>query len=179
MTSYAVLLGSDKIVGTNGVLSVEQDGKMLEFFRVREVFSPDRPGSGLSIDADLKDTDGTSGIKLSNNNPVVMGMGLRAESTDTQVLVTREDGTVIFRAEQVEPDLSFRPAAGPLKDFFEQNPVGAVIRITGRFYAGSHLIKADARTTPTVDQVGDSRFEGLNAPAAGRGLRLTPFGFSL
>jgi hypothetical protein len=68
---------------------------------------------------------------------------------------------------------------GPLKDFFEQNPVGAVIRITGRFYAGSHLIMSDAQAAPTEARFEDSRIEVQNPSAAGRGLRLTPFGFSL
>jgi hypothetical protein len=179
MTSYAVLLGNDKIIGTNGVLAVEQDGKMLEFFRVRDVCSPARPGSGLAVDAHVKDTDGTSEIRLANNNPVVMGAGLRVQSSDTQLLVTRPDGTVVFRAEQVEPDPSFRPAAGPLQDFFEQNPVEAVIRITGAFYAGSHLIQSEGGAVPADARLEDSRFGRQNASAAGRGLRLTPFGFSL
>jgi hypothetical protein len=179
MTSYAVLLGADKLIGTNGVLSLEQDGKMLEFFRVRDVFSPGRTGSALAVDADIKDTDGTSAIKLTNNNPVVMGAGLRIQSSDTQLLVTRADGTVVFKAEQVEPDPSFRPAGGPLKDFFEQNPVEAVIRITGKFYAGSHLLKSDAGPVPAVAWTEDTQFETQNAPVALSGLRLTPFGFSL
>ena len=179
MTSYAVLLGTDKLIGTNGVLSVEQDGKRLEFFRIREVFNPANAGSALAIDADIKDTDGTSEIKLAHNNPVVVGTGLRVQSTDTQLLVTREDGTVVFKAEQVEPDQSFRPAAGPLKDFFEQNPVGAVIRITGNFYAGSRLVKSDAQGVATGAPLVNASFETLNANPAGRGLRLTPFGFSL
>ncbi|MBW4641375.1 MAG: hypothetical protein KME05_24805 [Gloeocapsa sp. UFS-A4-WI-NPMV-4B04] len=178
MNSYAVLLGTDKLIGTNGVLSLEQNGKSLEFFRIRDVFSQARPGSALTIDADIKDTDGTSEIKLANNAPVVIGAGLRVQSSDTQLLVARDDGTVVFKAEQVEPDQSFRPATGPLKDFFEQNPVGAVIRITGNFYAGSHLIKSDARVDPTDVPFGNVRFETLNASAAESGLRLTPFGFS-
>ncbi len=174
MTSYAVLLGAHTIIGTNGVLSLEQDGKLLEFFRVRDVCSPGRTGSVLAIDTNIKDTDGTSEIKLANNNPVVLGKGIRVKSSETQVLVSREDGTLIFKAEQVQPDQSFRPVAGPLKDFFEQNPVGAVIHITGEFYAGSHLVTPDARVTPT-----NARTETQNPSAAARGLRLTPFGFSL
>ncbi|HEX8532479.1 MAG TPA: hypothetical protein VF646_20730, partial [Cytophagales bacterium] len=148
MTSYAVLLGAHTIIGTNGVLSLEQDGKLLEFFRVREVWSPGRTGSVLTIDANIRDTDGTSEIKLAHNNPVVLGKGIRVESSETQIVVSREDGTLIFKAEQVAPDQSFRPVAGPLKDFFEQNPVGAVIHITGTFYAGSHLVKSDVGVSP-------------------------------
>lgn len=179
MTSYAVLLGRDKLIGTNGVLAVEQDGKMLEFFRVREVYTPAQPGSGLAVDVHIKDTDGTSEIQLAHNNPVVMGAGLRVQSSNTGLLVTRPDGTVVFNAEQVEPDPSFRPTAGPLKDFFEQNPVGAVIRITGAFYAGSHLIQSDGEDAPADAWAEDSRFGTQNGSAAGHGLRLTPFGFSL
>ncbi len=174
MTSYAVLLGAHTIIGTNGVLSLEQDGKVLEFFRVREVCSPGRTGSVLAVDINIKDTDGTSEIKLANNNPVVLGKGIRVTCSETQVLVIREDGTLIFKAEQVAPDQSFRPGDGPLKDFFEQNPVGAVIRITGEFYAGSHLVKSDAGGTPA-----NARSGTQNPSAAARELRLTPFGFSL
>lgn len=58
--SYAGLLGADKIIGTSGVLAVEQDGKMIEFFRVRSRFRPQQEGSGLSFDLDVKDTNGKS-----------------------------------------------------------------------------------------------------------------------
>ncbi len=133
-----------------------------------------RTGSVLAIDANIKDTDGTSEIKLASNSPVVLGKGIRVKSSETQVLVSREDGTVIFKAEQVQPDQSFRPVAGPLKDFFEKNPVGAVIHITGEFYAGSQLVNSAAGVTPT-----NARFATQNPSAPARGLRLTPFGFSL
>lgn len=63
------------------------------------------------------------GPALANNNPVVLGKGIRVESNETQLMVSREDGTLIFKAEQLQPDQSFRPSDGPLKDFFEQNPV--------------------------------------------------------
>ncbi len=88
MTDCAVILGSDKLIGTHGTLSVEKDGKTIEFLRVREVSKPNREGSFLAVDVDIKDKDGRREIKLAKNNPVVMGIGLKVSSSKKQILIT-------------------------------------------------------------------------------------------
>jgi hypothetical protein len=174
MMSYAVLLGADKIIGTHGVLAVEQDGKTLEFFRVRSIFRPQEEGSALSFDLNVKDTDGERDIKLANGNPVVMGMGIKVDRQPRQTLVTRADGSLIVKIEQLEPDAYFRPTGGPLQAFFAEHPVEAVIRITGDFYAGTHRVQAALGASPA----GGDMLHGAIVAVTPGDLRLTPFGFS-
>lgn len=146
---------------------------MLEFFRVRSLFRPQQTGSGLSFDLDVKDTDAERAVKLTDGNPVVMGIGVKVDRQPGHTLVTRADGSLIVKVEQLEPDASFRPVSGPLQAFFAQHPVEAVIRITGEFYAGKHRIRAVAGAAPA----GGMLREAIPA-APSDGLRLTPFGFS-
>lgn len=61
---YVIMLGSNMFVGTNGIFTVEIDGKVKEFFRIREIFRERSEGSYLTVDCDIKDLDNEREIKL-------------------------------------------------------------------------------------------------------------------
>ena len=58
------MLGSDLFYGTNGVLTVQIDNKVVEFFRIREIYRVRSEGSFLAVDCDIKDKDNIREIKL-------------------------------------------------------------------------------------------------------------------
>lgn len=151
--NYLVMLGSDMFYGTNGVLTVQIGNKIVEFFKVREIYNVRSDGSYLSIDCDIKDNDNVREVKLFKNKPVVKNEKIEAYYGLKETVVKREDESIIIKIEQIELkgiSLSdFEPVKKILsgypihmKDILLQKLVSikidAVIKITGDFYAGKH-----------------------------------------
>lgn len=172
---YVVLLGSDKFIGTSGIISVEKNGKLTEFIRVREIFRVRSEGSYLAVDVDIKDKDGQREIKLFKNNPVAGGEGLDVEVDKKHTLVTREDGSTVIKIEQLEV-ASVIPSTSPsfLLEAMKEFEVEAAIRITGEFYAGPYLLQVDERQV----KIGNITLMG-NTKIGSRGILLTEMGFAM
>ena len=77
---YAIMLGSNMFIGTNGVFTVEINGKLKEFFKVREIFRERSEGSYLTVDCDIKDSENKREVKLFKSRPVVVDKKIQIES---------------------------------------------------------------------------------------------------
>ena len=171
---YAIMLGSNMFVGTNGVFTVEIDGRLKEFFRVREIFRERSEGSYLTVDCDIKDSDNEREIKLFKSRPVAGNNRIEIESNKTHLVAKRPDGSLIIKVEQIENDNPTLPKSGPISNLLKQNPVDAILRITGKFYAGNFKVNIDNENM----QIGGITLGGNLAVGTG-GMRITPMGFSM
>lgn len=173
MEKVAIVLGSNMFIGDSCVLTVEIDGKLVEFFRVREIFRELSPGSYLTVDCDIKDKDNKREIKLFKSKPVAEGVGVKVEYTKKLTNVTREDGSTIIKIEQVENTDSTLPQDGPVYEKLKNEKFDSILRITGDFYAGSFKIKLDNQSLI----VNTNTFRG-NLKEGKGGIRLTSMGFA-
>jgi hypothetical protein len=174
---YAVALGSDMFVGANGILSVESGGEEVDFFRIREIYRVRSEGSYLTVDTDIKDKDGQREIKLFKNRPVAEGEDITVEYSREQTLVTRADGSTIIKVEQIDPNDPMLPSNGPVRDFLDKNPIDAIIRITGEFYAGDCLLTIGEKKTFIKSGMMEIEING-NLSVGTSGIRLSNIGFS-
>ena len=140
---YAIMLGSNVFIGTNGVFTVEINGKLKEFFKVREIFRERSEGSYLTIDCDIKDSDNKREVKLFKSHPVVADENIQIEIDKKILIAKRLDGSLIIKFEQIENDNPTLPKSGPIPERLKTNPVDAILRITGNFYAGDFKVNID------------------------------------
>lgn len=170
---FAIALGSNLFIGTNGILTVEIDGNLVDFFRVRELFRVRSDGSYLAIDCDVKDKENNREIKLAKSKPVVKLNNLKVVCDKKITQVTREDESTVIKIEQVESKDSTLPQDGPVHDMLWNGEFDSVIRITGEFYAGPYKLTIDNKSL----KVGGVTLEGNLSVGTG-GLRLTSMGLS-
>jgi hypothetical protein len=174
MEKYAIVFGSDMYIGTNGILTVQIDGKLVEFFRIREIFRERSSGSYLTVDCDIKDKDNVREVKLAKSRPVVQSDIITVHYDHKETHVKRDDGSTVIRIDQIEKDDPTLPQTGPVHDALFKESFDAIIRITGEFYAGQHKLIVDNETL----KVGGITIWG-NLKIGTGGLHLTDMGFSM
>ena len=187
--NYIVFFGSDIICGTNGVLNVQIDNKIVNFFRIREIYRISSEGSHLAVDCDIKDGNNIREVKLFKSKPVVQNENIQVFLNQKTTIVTRDNGIEIIKIEQIELDnssiLDFEPfkkvlsghpssSVALIKQTMNEIKINAVIKITGDFYAGEYHL-----------EIGDdySLINGLkiggNIKFKNCGITLTKNGFSI
>ena len=171
---YAIMLGSNMFIGTNGVFSVEINGNLKEFFKVREIFRERSEGSYLTVDCDIKDSDNKREVKLFKSRPVVVDENIQIESNKKNLIAKRLDGSLIIKIEQIENDNPTLPKSGPIPELLEKNPVDAILRITGNFYAGNFKVDIDDDNMQ-IDRIN----LGGNLCVGTGGMQITKMGFTM
>lgn len=174
MEKYAIVLGSDMYIGTNGILTVEIGGKMIEFFKVREIYRVRSAGSYLAIDCDIKDNENNREVKLDKSKPVVTSEKIKVHYDHKVTHVKRVDDTTVIKIEQIESSDPSLPQSGPVSDALKRESFDAIIRITGDFYAGPFRLKVDEKAL----KVGGVISTG-NLMIRTGGLRLTAMEFTM
>ncbi|MEW6252429.1 MAG: hypothetical protein AB1716_17460, partial [Planctomycetota bacterium] len=96
---FAVILGRDLNVGTNGILNVETDKGNVEFFRVREIHRQRSGGSYPVVDCDVHDASGTREIKLAKSRPVARSVEIDVTTDKGLTVALRQDGSVVIKVE--------------------------------------------------------------------------------
>ncbi|SRX75775.1 hypothetical protein [Aequorivita antarctica] len=171
---YAIMLGSNMFIGTNGVFTVEINGKLKEFFKVREIFRERSEGSYLAVDCDIKDFENKREVKLFKSKPVVADENIQIESDKKNLIAKRSDGSLIIKIEQIESDNPTLPKSGPIPELLKTNQVDAILRITGNFYAGDFKVNIDNENM----NIGGVTLGGNLSVGTG-GMRITQMGFSM
>ena len=170
--TFGIVLGSDLRVGYSGILTVETDTGLKEFFRVREIDRARALGSYIVVDCDVKDGKDRREVKLFKSKPVLAGPGVSVQCEPGYTQATRKDGSLIIRVEELPPTDPSLPQGPPVSAALAS--VDGILRITGDFYAGSHHVIA----TTTHTQIGGFILVG-NVSIGTGGLRLTNNGFAL
>lgn len=175
---YGVLLGSNLLVGTSGVITVvEDDGSQKEFFRIRELHRVRSEGAYIVVDCDIKDAEGNREIKLAKSRPVVVDPEVSVDYTKEATTVLRTDGSVVIRIELLSPDDESIPPLGPpmMRPLIAQKlrEMDGLVRITGSFYAGSRHLELDNEQM----RIGGALFVG-NVSMNSGGIRIGARGVS-
>lgn len=170
--SYAIMLGSNMFIGTNGIMSVEVNNRSKEFFRIREIYRVRSEGSYLVVDCDIKDNDGVREVKLAKSNPVAADENVRVEGNKQYVIASRPNGSVIVKVEQIEPNDPSLPVNGPVRNALDSGGIDAILRITGDFFAGGNHL----RITNSSMVINTNTIAGFLSIGTG-GLRLVNDGF--
>ncbi|NJC27640.1 hypothetical protein [Neolewinella antarctica] len=171
---YAIMLGSNMFIGTDGVFTVEINGTLKEFFKVREIFRERSYGSFLVVDCDIKDIDNKREVKLFKSKPVAADENIQFGFNEKEISATRPDGSVIIKIEQLKDDDSTLPKSGPIREQLKENPVDAILRITGNFYAGDFEVNIDNESM----KIDDATVNGNLSIGTG-GMQITRQGFSM
>ena len=179
--NYGIILGSNLLIDTQGILKVFENGKQQEFFRVRELHRIRSEGSYLVLDCDIKDYDGTREVKLFKSKPVANNPKIVVTKLDKGIKVCRDDGTTIIQVEEITvnslPETLARSIAHwrdeakrveSLQAMIKQiDTIEAFLEITGNFKAGSFNIQASQNELV----IGGAKLVG-NIQKAGRGISL-------
>lgn len=171
---YAIMLGSNMFIGTNGIFTVEINGKIKEFFRIREFIRERSEGSYITIDCDIKDSDNNREIKIFKGNPVVVDENIRIEKSNKDFTAYRSDNSVIIKIEHLDDTDSSLPQTGPIPEHLKTNPIDAILRITGDFYSGNFKVHIDN----SIMKIGGINLNGNLSVGTG-GLHLSQMGFSM
>ena len=139
---YAIMLGSNVLIGTTGILIVEEDNEKKEFFRVRKLRRERSSGEYIVIDCDIKDIDGKREVKIFKNKPVASTKRVYVDYTKKMTAIKRENGSTIIKIEKIEKDNDALPQDISIKQVLDQ--MDEILRITGSFYAGHRLVEMDA-----------------------------------
>jgi len=137
--TFAILLGDNLFIGTNGVIRTIEPSGPFEFFRLREIDRPRFGGSYIGVDCDIKDAEGAREVKLAKSRPIrqILPPGIEAKCEPGFTEVVRSDGAVIIKIEELA--VGHPALTGRL-----QSAVGLVgiVQITGDFRAGPFRIQA-------------------------------------
>ena len=174
----AMIFGADLFLHVNGVLKVEDNGILKEFFKFHEVDRARSLGSYLVVDCDIKDSEGTREVKLKKSRLVGGGTGLQVQSPGKDIEIQRDDGSTIIKLEELDPETALKPFEYARKipkfaDLMDQ--VELVLRLTGDFHAGAHHVVA----TGTSVHIGNAVLAGNLFAGSGGGITLSASGFSL
>lgn len=185
--NYGIVLGSNLLLDTQGVLNVLENGRQREFFRVRELQRVRSEGSYLVVDCDIKDGSGTREVKLFKSKPVAHNPTIVVETLSKGIRICRDDGTTIIQVEEITASglpetlaqgiAHWRQVAqrdeACQKLIAQIDAVEAFLEITGSFRAGSVDIQAYRDRL----SIGGARLVG-NIQKAGRGISLQGGGVS-
>jgi hypothetical protein len=183
--NYGIVLGSNLLIDTQGVLRVFENGKQREFFRIRGLHRIRSEGSYLVLDCDIRDSDGIREVKLFKSKPVASNPRIVVANLDKGVRVSRDDGTTIIQVEEITfdslPETLTRGIAHwrdeakrvePLQAMIKQiDAIEVFLEITGSFKAGSFDIQASRNKLV----IGGAQLVG-NIQKAGRGISLNKGG---
>jgi len=140
---YAFILGSNSFIVPGNTLVYSDHGQTIDFLRITSIYH-DRPAgqgeSSLTIDLDIKDTDGSE-IKLESNKPIQTAKADIAEHRD-RLHITRADGTTIIDVHQLDDVSAMRLEHNIIAELEVHSPV-AVIRVRGSFMVNDLHIEID------------------------------------
>jgi len=133
-------MGSNAFIVPSGIISYSDGKHSGEVLRVKSVHNDKVPGSVLSVDLEINDTNGAR-IKLINNiGEFPLDFNL-TEDRDS-VKVFRPDGKLIINIQQLDTDSAMALEHNIVAELEVNDPI-SVIRIFGDFKTGNLSISAE------------------------------------
>ena len=140
---YAFVSGSNAFVVPSKVVVYNDGQEDKEFLRINSIYNKAAPAaedSSLDIDLNIKDTNGTP-IILISNKPVT-NLPYTIETEHNAVRVLKEDGSMVIQILQLDEESAMDLEHNIVAELEVNFPV-VVIRITGRFMLGELLVRAE------------------------------------
>lgn len=139
---YAFVIGSNAFIVPGKNIYYGESGNEKEFLKINSIHHDTNEAvqSVLDIDLNIKDTDGTSVIIVSNKT--VTGAPYNIIIDQTSVKVLRSDGSAIIHVHQLDEDAAMGLEHNIVAELEVHAPI-AVIRITGEFLVDGMRITAE------------------------------------
>src|ERR1700756_68392 len=96
---YAFVMGSSAFIVPHGVIRYADEDTNTDILRINSLWHDNEPDAFLSIDLDIKDTNG-NGIFVSNNK--VLGTGVKVIADGKSVQVLDEHGVNVIKVIQMD-----------------------------------------------------------------------------
>ena len=130
---YAFLFGSNVFIIPTNVISYIDNDETNEFLKIKSIRHNNGFKSELTIDTDLKDTEGR-GLRI-HDNEVITSFGYHVSCTPDRILATGFNNDTVFDIQQLDDE-----SAAMLDDNIvaelEAHEPDAIIRIIGDFMMG-------------------------------------------
>jgi hypothetical protein len=137
---YAFIIGSSAFIVPHGVISYADGEYSKEILRVKSIYHDNKPGSFLSVDADINDINGAE-IKIKDNQAVA-ALGFTVKTERDSIKVLRSDGSLVIQIHQLDDESAMNLEHNITAELEVNTPI-AVIRINGDFKAEGLNISAE------------------------------------
>ncbi|MGZ3753476.1 MAG: hypothetical protein ACXVB0_25290 [Mucilaginibacter sp.] len=140
---YAFIMGSNSFIVPGDTIVFTENEQTTDFLRVVSVYHDQPSGHGhssLTVDMDIKDTDGHI-LQIKANKPVNAADFKITEQPD-RLLITKSDGATIIDVHQLDEKSAFKLEHNITAELEALAP-DAVIRIRGNFMVGHLHIEVD------------------------------------
>src|SRR5215469_9642428 len=97
---YAFLFGSNVFIIPSNVISYVDNDETNEFLRIKSICHDNGVHSELTIDTDLKDTEGR-GLRIENNE-VITSFGYKVSRSPGRILATGFNNDTVLEIEQLD-----------------------------------------------------------------------------
>jgi len=165
---YAFLFGSNVFIIPSNVISYVDNDETNEFLRIKSICHNDGFHSDLTIDTDLKDTEGR-GLKI-RNNEVVTSFGYKISRAPDRILATGYNNDTVLDIEQLDME-SARKLDDNIAAEIEAHSPDAIFRIRGDFMMGKmHVAVDNEKLSIGHDSYASATITGES------GLKFTPSG---
>lgn len=140
---YAFIMGSNSFIVPGNTLIYTDNGQSAQFLKITSIYHDRPPGQGqssLTVDMDIKDTDGNP-LQLKGHTPENTG-GFKITEQRDRVLVTKPDGTTVIDVHQLDDKSALKLEHNIIAELEAFAPV-VVIRIRGNFMINQLHIEID------------------------------------
>ncbi|MBS1531165.1 MAG: hypothetical protein JSU01_12740 [Bacteroidetes bacterium] len=165
---YAFLFGSNLFIIPSNVISYVDNDETNEFLRIKSICHDNGFHSDLTIDTDLKDTEGR-GLKIQDNE-VVTSFGYKVSKAPDRILAKGFNNDTVLEIEQLDEE-STRRLEPNIAAEIEANMPDAIFRIRGDFMMGKMHVAVDNQKL----SIGRDSYASA-AISGDSGLKFTPSG---
>jgi len=136
----AFLFGSNVFIIPSNIISYVDNDQTNIFLKIKSIFLKNREESVLTIDTDLKDTEGR-GLKI-HNNEVVTSFGYKVSKTHDRILAKGMNNSTVFDIQQLDNESASKLGHNIVAEL-EMHEPDAVLRICGDFMMGKMHFAVD------------------------------------
>src|SRR3569623_1893461 len=137
---YAFLFGSNVFIMPSNVISYVDNDQTNEFLKIKSICHSNGAQSELTIDTDLKDTEGR-GLRI-HDNEVVTSFGYKVSRTPDRILAKGLNDDTVLDIQQLD-EKSAKQLEHNIVAELEAHEPDAVIRISGDFMMGKMHVAVD------------------------------------
>jgi hypothetical protein len=166
----AFLFGSNIFIIPSNIISYVDNDQTNIFLKIRSIFRKNGEHSALTIDTDLKDTEGR-GLKIYDNE-VVTSFGYKVSKTHDRILAKGLNNSTVFDIQQLDSESANELEHNILAELEAHEP-DAVLRIRGDFMMGKMHVAIDN------DKLSIGRDSYASSANSGTDLKFIPNGFVL
>jgi len=140
---YAFLFGSNLFIIPTNVISYVDNDETNEFLKIKSIHNHNGEQTELTIDTDLKDTEGR-GLRI-HDNEVIKSFGYKVSRTPDRILAKGLNNDTVLEVQQLDEESAALLEDSIIADLNAHRPL-AIFRIIGDFMMGKMHVAVDNET---------------------------------